>query len=172
MRLLLVLAASCLTLAACAPQPNSTASAKDGAAADAPKSGGFLHNADLVQPVWVPMGRTAAGGDVRYDRHSIKRSADGGEAELVAEVRHPDAHVEQFETKETTETVTFQRERFVYRFRCGQSRFQVVERRLMGNGEDIARTITYGGAEQEWRPLQGGGLAVIMERPACYAGKL
>jgi hypothetical protein len=172
MRALLVLAATCLSLAACSPQPNPSASTKDVADGEKQETTGFLHNANLVQPDWVPMGRTAEGGDVRYDRRSIKRDAAGIEAELVAELRHPDAHVEQFETTEVTETVTFQRERFVYRFRCGQSRFLVVERRLMGNEEAIARTITYPVNEESWRPLRDGGLAVVMERPACFAGKL
>lgn len=121
-------------------------------------------------PYWVNLLQQSDGGVVQQAPQTIFRYPDRT-AEVWIQILHPAPLTERFEDAETIENITFQRERYRYLFNCPRREFTVTERRIMGDGETVSRTVTYepAGTTPQWRPLAERGPASYLFGPACVA---
>jgi hypothetical protein len=99
-------------------------------------------------------------GEVHFNQRTISRDAAAGTADIWIQVRHGRPQLFAYETDTTTAEVRFEVERLHYRFNCQTEEFIVVERQIMGPGEDVV-------ARDEPRaifraPVQGSVTGIIM----------
>ena len=74
------------------------------------------------------------------------------------------------EDKTTRQTITYTRERILFRFDCNKYKYAVLERRLMGAGEDVAETFKSPiKSDRDWRDVHDGGVSAVTLGPACQA---
>lgn len=124
----------------------------------------------MKNPYWVSLLQQPDGGVIQQAPQTVFRYPDRT-AEIWIQILHPAPLKERFEDAQTFEDITFQRERYRYVFNCPRREFTVTERRIMGDGETIVRTVTYEpqGSAPQWRQMEAGGPAPHLYGPACAA---
>lgn len=155
-------------LAACGPKEQS-ASAPAGAPAAA---GGAPAPAaaDNPFPEWLTIAQQKGGGMVQYHPATITRNPADETADVWVQVIYGTPQIYVSEDKIAVSKLTYQRERFLYRFDCTTPRYHIEERRIMGAGEQIAETIkTPMKSSAEFVEISDGGVATVAYNPGCKA---
>jgi hypothetical protein len=141
--------------------PTGSAPAADAAPAGAPA---WVRDRWATLPAWERVARLPDGGAVSYSPKSIVRDASGvTSVQVQIEYGEPREHISEDEA--TRQTITYARERLLYRFRCADRTIAIVERQIL-EGDKPAETIP---VAEEYRPLAGGGPAALLEGPVCKA---
>lgn len=157
-------------LAACGPQGQSAS-----APAGAPAAGGAVAPAaapakDSPFPEWLTIAQQKGGGMVQYHPATITRNPADQTADVWVQVIYGTPQVYVSEDKIAVSRLTYQRERFLYRFDCTRPRYHIEERRIMGAGEQIAETIkTPMKSSAEFVDVSDGGVATVAYNPGCKA---
>lgn len=171
MRLIaLPIAALCLFAAACSRGPQQAAES----AAPAP-SVAVAEPAPVKPnpfPQWVFLAEQAGGGKVYYQPTTITRAPDGSTGDVWVEILYGNEQTYLIEDKTTRQTITYSRERVLFHFKCEDAQYAILERRLMGAGEEVAESIkTPMKSESDWREPRQGGVTAVTFGPACRAVK-
>ncbi len=162
------IAALCLFAAACERAPEQPATSATPAPSTAVAQAA-LAKPDVF-PQWLQVANQAGGGAVYYHPASIVRLPDASAAEVWVEVLFGTDQTYVTEDKTTRQTITYTRERFLFRFDCNRTKYVIVERRIMGAGETIAETIkTPAEAQNAWMDVNPGGVTAVTLGPACKA---
>lgn len=145
------------TLAACG-QPT----APQGQAPAPQSEGSVLLGSTQNMPDWLLVLRTTEGGTVHFNQRTITRQ--NGLADIWLQVRygHPQAWDASDET--TERTIRFDVERMHYRFNCTDETFVIVERQIMGAGEEV---VARDEPQQVYRATPISGVARQMLPVAC-----
>jgi hypothetical protein len=161
-------------LTACGPKAEAPVAASAAPPSDALAGGPVDPSAPAKPspfPPWLTIALQAGGGMVQYHPASIQRDAKTGIADVWIQVTYGSPQKYQTEDKIAVQTITYQRERYLYRFDCNATRYAVMDRRIMGDGEVIAEdipTVTKAG-EIPWAEVRAGGVANLAQGPACKA---
>jgi hypothetical protein len=158
-----------LSLGACQQQSQNDGAPPADAAKDA--TSGMVTDHDKWLPDWMPVARTAGGGEVRFQRSSVKRSEDGSTAEILAEIRYPSEQQITLEDAEFKEVLSFQRERRLFKIKCNDRTSVLAERQLMSSGDTVSRSIPYPQADENYAPITVGDPTAALFVPACGDGQ-
>lgn len=108
-------------------------------------------------------------GSVHYNRQTITRSVDGTVANIWAQVTHGAPQLIQSETQTTETTIRYTRERILYRFKCNEETFAVIERQIMGDNDTVVQRDQ---PREIYRaPARWSAVAILMPI-ACNGGTL
>lgn len=153
-------------LAACGPKEQSaSAPAAGGAAAPASTAAN-----DSPFPEWLTIAQQKGGGLVQYHPATITRNQADQTADIWVQVIYGTPQIYVSEDKIAVSKITYQRERFLYRFDCNTPRYHIEERRIMGAGEQVVETIkTPMKSSAEFVEVSDGGVAVVAYNPGCKA---
>jgi hypothetical protein len=159
-------------LAACgpkAPAPAGSAASAPTAAADG-KNNPAPPRKDTPFPGWLTLANQAGGGIVQYQPESIKRDMATGIADVWLQIFYTEPHTFVADLKDVTQTITYVRERYLYRFDCKLARYHIMERRIMREGELVAETVPMPQRNpDDFTEIGEGGVAVVAYGPACKA---
>ncbi len=116
------------------------------------------------QPDWLLFARQSGGGDIQFNRTSIRRCGDN-EAEITIRVRYTQAQLYAATEGNFETTVRYHVEHVRYRYRCAASEFTVLDRSIVN--EDGAIVATIPGRADLWRPTREGSPAALIMPTAC-----
>jgi hypothetical protein len=116
------------------------------------------------QPTWLLFARQAGGGEIQFNRHSIRRCG-ANEAQIDIRVRYDQAQLYATEDARYETTIRYNVEEVSYRFRCTDQTFAVLERRIIGDQDRVVSTIP--GRPELFRPAVETGVAGRIIRTAC-----
>lgn len=155
-----------LTLAACGPSAQTAANSATPGASAAPAPAAKPN----PFPQWLQLANQAGGGAIYYHPASIVRAADGSTGDIWVQVLYGSDQTYVVEDKTTRQTITYTRERILFRFDCNKYKYAVLERRLMGAGEDVAETFKSPiKSDRDWHDVHDGGVSAVTLGPACQA---
>jgi hypothetical protein len=124
---------------------------------------------------WQALEASTPGLDARYSFNPFSMACDPatGHRDVWLQLEYGTPRTEDFEDETTIQSVTFTRERYLYRIDCGEQTFAVLERRIMGAAPDevvreVALTPEDGPTLEPFRP---GGVASVLAGPACSTGQ-
>lgn len=158
-----------LTLAGCGPSPQVASTSTAPAASTAPAVAAAPAKPNVF-PEWLMLANQAGGGAVYYHPASIERAADKSTGDIWVQVVYGEDQTYVVEDKTTRQTITYNRERIRFRFDCNKIQYAILERRLMGAGEEVAETFkTPIKSDRDWRPVHDGGVTAVTLGPACQA---
>jgi hypothetical protein len=121
---------------------------------------------------WQHLRSQSDGSKVEFNPFTIVCNPTTGERDVWVQVLLTRPQQEKFEDEKTIETISFTRERYLYRIDCVGRTFAILERRIMGEApEDNARVMPMAGATPEMRPIQPGGVVEALAGPACSRGR-
>jgi hypothetical protein len=155
-------------LASCGPGEKTTASTSAAPAASVAPLAETAEGSPF--PQWLQVANQAGGGAVYYHPASINRTADVSTSDIWVQVVYGEDQTYVIEDKTTRQTITYNRERILFKFDCNKITYAILERRLMGAGEEVAETFkTPIKSERDWRPVNDGGVTAVTYGPACQA---
>lgn len=147
------------TLAACgqaaAPQGETPA-------AEAPSEGSVLLGSTQNMPDWLLVLRTTEGGTVHFNQRTITRQ--NGLADIWLQVRYGHTQAWDASDESTDRVLRYDVERMHYRFNCTDETFVIVERQIMGAGEEV---VARDEPQQVYRATPVTGVARQMLPVAC-----
>ncbi len=147
------------TLAACgqpvAPQGHAPTTE---AASDGPVILGTTRN----MPDWLLVLRTTEGGTVHFNQRTITRQ--NGLADIWLQVRYGQTQIWDASDESTERVIRYDVERMHYRFNCAEETFVIVERQIMGSGEQV---VARDEPQQIYRATPATGVARQMLPVAC-----
>lgn len=158
-----------LALAACsdepvlAPKGKAPDQAALPASCDDPSAVVTLHTT-ANQPDWLLFARQAGGGDIQFNRHSIRRCG-ANEAEITVRVRYTQPQLYSAEDEKYETTIRYHVEQLRYRYRCADSTYSVLKREIVG--DDNAVIASTPGNPELWRPATERNTAGLIMRTAC-----
>ena len=119
------------TLAACG-QP----AAPNGAQAPAAEGNGPVVLATTRNmPDWLLVLRTTEGGTIHFNQRTITRQ--DGLADIWLQVRYGRQQAWDASDETTDRVIRYDVERMHYRFNCAEETFVIVERQIMGSGDQV-----------------------------------
>lgn len=120
---------------------------------------------------WQHLRNQRDGSRVEFNPFTMVCNPVTGERDIWVQILRTRAEQEKFEDEKTIETISFTRDRYLYRIDCVGRRFAMLERRIMGEAPDeSARTMPMAGNEPELRGIQPGGIVEALAGPACARG--
>jgi len=146
------------TLAACGQQ-----TAPGGQTPSQPQSeGSVLLGTTQNMPDWLLVLRTSEGGTVHFNQRTITRH--DGLADIWLQVRY--GHTQAWDASDATteRTLRYDVERMHYQFNCAEETFVIVERQIMGSGEEVVARDT---PPQVFRATPASGVARQILPLAC-----
>lgn len=167
-------AAVALALTACGPKTDTTSTAGSAAPSSELAGGPVEPTPPAKKPVfpqWLEIARQAGGGAVQYHPASIQRDPKTKIADMWIQIIYSEPHTFVVDHPTAVEKISYVRERFLYRIDCENARFAIMDRRIMGEGEDVAQdipTVTKPG-QTPWQDIEQGGVAEVGYDPACKA---
>jgi hypothetical protein len=154
-------------LAACGPKEQSASAGGAPAAAGAPASAPAKES---PFPEWLTVAQQKGGGMVQYHPASIVRNPADQTADIWVQVIYGEPQIYVSEDKIAVSKITYQRERFLYRFDCTKPRYHIEERRIMSAGETVVETIkTPMKSSVEFMDIPDGGVSTVTYNPGCKA---
>lgn len=117
------------TLAACG-QPAAPA-----AAPAAENNGPVVLATTRDMPDWLLVLRTTDGGTIHFNQRTITRQ--DGLANIWLQVRYGRPQAWDASDETTDRVIRYDVERMHYRFNCAEETFVIVERQIMGGGEQV-----------------------------------
>lgn len=168
MRLALCGLVLALVMAACGPHTGTSAtSAAPGSSSVAPS---MAQAKPSPFPQWLQIANQAGGGAVYYHPASIVRAADKSTSDIWVQIVYGSDQTYVIEDKTTRQTITYNRERILFRFDCNKYQYALLERRLMGQDEAVAETFKMPPpTERDWKDVHEGGVSAVALGPACEA---
>lgn len=148
------------TLAACG-QPSAPANQ---APAPASEDGTVTISTTRNMPDWLLALRTTEGGTVHFNQRTITR--ENGFADIWVQVRYGHEQAWDASDDSTERTIRYDVERMHYRFNCAEGTFFIVERQIMGSGDQV---IARSNPQQIYRATPQTGVAAHMLPVACRA---
>lgn len=122
---------------------------------------------------WQFLRATNDGGKVEFNPFVIDCNPQTGERDIPIQITHLRADQKVVEDATTIQTITFTRERFLYRIDCVNRQFALLERQWMSDGADqVAHREVTETAATGLRPIEAGGIVDALIGPACSTGKL
>ncbi|GAM97092.1 hypothetical protein U91I_00715 [alpha proteobacterium U9-1i] len=113
-------------------------------------------------PDWLFILRTNDGGTIHFNQRTITRH--DGLADIWLQVRYGRQQLWQSETETTESVIRFELERIHYQFNCESEQFVIVERQIMGAGEQV---VARDEPRQIWRNTPETGAARHILPIAC-----
>lgn len=149
------------TLAACG-QPSAPA---DQAPAEATtENGAVVLGTTRNMPDWLLVLRTTEGGTVHFNQRTITR--ENGLADIWLQVRYGHTQAWDASDESTDRVIRYDVERMHYRFNCADETFVIVERQIMGAGDEV---VARDEPTQIFRATPSTGVARHMLPVACRA---
>ncbi|MET0181804.1 MAG: surface-adhesin E family protein [Caulobacterales bacterium] len=116
------------------------------------------------QPDWLLFARQAGGGDIQFNRHSIRRCG-ANEAEITVRVRYDQPQLYAAEDEKYETTIRYHVEQVRYRYRCTDSTYTVLNRDIVDDGGNVVASTP--GNPEAWRPATERNTAGLIMRTAC-----
>lgn len=121
---------------------------------------------------WQHLRNQRDGSRIEFNPFTISCNPQTGARDVWVQILRTRAEQEKFEDEKTIETISYTRDRYLYRIDCVGRRFALIERRIMGDApEDSVRTLPMSGAEPELRDIAPGGVVEALAGPACAKGR-
>lgn len=135
-----------------------------------------------MSPDWIEVGRQrdcpvvgertserCPYGRVFYNRHTVTRSVDGSVANIWTQTDHGAPQLYEAETDTSEVTIRYTRQRVLYRLRCEDETFAIIERQIMGEDD----TVVHRDQPREIyrQPARWSPVAILMPI-ACDGGTL
>ncbi len=121
---------------------------------------------------WQHLRNQRDGSRIEFNPFTIACNPETGVRDVWVQILRRRAEQEKFEDEKTFETISFTRDRYLYRIDCVGRRFALIERRIMAEApEESVRTIPMSGAEPEMRDIQAGGVVEALAGPTCARGR-
>lgn len=163
-----------LALVACQPAaeaPTQGSPAAAPAAADL-TAGGCVMNAQLRKTYadheWYQIARQADGAFIQFAPKQMVCDRAARRVDAAIQIIHRNAQTAAFEDAEAIERIEYTRERYLYRIDCANRTFAIVQRQIMGAGEQVLKTVPMlRNDEGDWRPITTRGPVSQLEGPAC-----
>ncbi|MEZ5961733.1 MAG: hypothetical protein R3C30_15125 [Hyphomonadaceae bacterium] len=146
------------TLAACG-QPVAPS---DQAPATTQGDGSVLLSTPQGLPDWLLVLRTNDGGTIHFNQSAITR--ENGFADIWLQVRYGRPQAWDASDESTERTIRYDVERMHYRYNCSDETFVVVERQIMGSGDQV---LARSEPAQVYRATPATGAARHMLPIAC-----
>lgn len=174
------LAAACvLALAACEQEPAAPATSLP---TDPSAQVRVVLPMSPMSPDWIEVARQrdcplvgevdkerCAYGSVHYNRHTITRSVDGTVANIWTQTTHGAPQLFQAETETTEMNIRYTRVRMLYRLKCNEGTFAIIERQIMGDNDTVVHREQP--PEIYRQPVRWSPVAIFMPI-ACQGGTL
>lgn len=113
-------------------------------------------------PDWLLVLRTTEGGTVHFNQRTVTR--ENGFADIWLQVRYGHTQAWDASDEGAQRTIRFDVERMHYRFNCADGTFVIVERQIMGSGDDV---VARDNPQQIYRRTPSTGVAAHMMPIAC-----
>jgi hypothetical protein len=121
---------------------------------------------------WQQLRNQRDGSRIEFNPFTISCNPETGARDVWVQILRTRPEQEKFEDEKTIETISFTRDRYLYRIDCVERTYAMLERRIMGDApEDSVRTLPMSGPEPEMRPIQPGGVVEALAGPACARGR-
>jgi hypothetical protein len=176
----LFIAVACLVLAACGDQQPAAPAAP--LPTDPSAQVRVVLPVSGMSPDWIEIARQrdcpvvgevaeerCPYGSVHYNRQTITRSVDGTVANIWTQTTHGAPQLFQAETESTELNIRYTRMRMLYRFRCAEETFAIIERQIMGDGDTVVHREQP--REIYRQPVRWSPVAILMPI-ACQGGTL
>ena len=108
-------------------------------------------------------------GSVHYNHQTITRSVDGTVANIWTQTTHGAPQLFQAETETTEMNIRYTRTRMLYRFKCNEGTFAIIERQIMGDNDTVVHREQP--PEIYRQPVRWSPVAIFMPI-ACQGGTL
>jgi predicted small lipoprotein YifL len=149
------------TLAACG-QPSAPPAQAPPAQANSGDGGSVLLSTPQGLPDWLLVLRTNDGGTIHFNQATITR--ENGMADIWLQVRYGRSQAWDASDETTERTIRYDVERMHYRFNCAEGTFVIVERQIMGSGDEV---VARDSPQQIYRRVPQTGAATHMLPIAC-----
>lgn len=108
-------------------------------------------------------------GSVQYNSRTITRSVDGTVANIWTQTRHGAPQLFRAESEDTITSIRYTRTRLLYRFKCNEGTFAIIERQILGDNDTV---INRDQPQEVYRePARWSAVAILMPI-ACQGGTL
>lgn len=126
-----------------------------------------------LAPDWQQLVRQRDGLRVEFNPFTIVCDPATARREVGVQLLHENAKRESFRDGNITTEIPFNRERYRYLFDCAAQTYAILDRSIMGQGEQVAREIRMADPKApEMRPIAPGGVAAVVAPPTCSTGKI
>jgi hypothetical protein len=121
---------------------------------------------------WQSLTRQRDGSRIEFNPFTIACNPENGHRDIWIQILRTKPQQETFEDETTIETISFTRDRYLYRIDCAAQTYAMLERRIMGDApEDAARVLPMTTGAPELQPIQAGGIVKELAGPACARGR-
>ncbi len=108
-------------------------------------------------------------GSVHYNRQTITRSVDGSVANIWTQTTHGAPQLFQAESETSELNIRYTRTRMLYRLKCNEGTFAIIERQIMGDNDTVVHREQP--PEIYRQPVRWSPVAIFMPI-ACQGGTL
>jgi hypothetical protein len=131
---------------------------------------GYIASRSNILPDWLQIARTPQAGFVQYNARTIYRDAAAGTTDVWVQLIHRDLQTYEAEDEAVKRLIAYNKERYLYRFRCAAQTFAIVEHQILGEGDVAIETVkTPPRSDSDFRAIGEGGVAQVLYPPACKA---
>jgi hypothetical protein len=176
----IIAAAFALALAACGEQQPATPAAP--LPSDPSAQVRVVLPVSAMSPDWIEIARQrdcpevgevakerCPYGSVHYNRRTITRSVDGSVANIWTQTTHGAPQLFRAENETSEMNIRYTRMRMLYRFRCNEGTFAIIERQIMGDNDTVVHREQ---PREIYRaPARWSAVAILMPI-ACEGGTL
>jgi len=121
---------------------------------------------------WQHLRNQSDGSRIEFNPFTISCNPATGERDVWVQILRTRPEQEKFEDEKTIETVSYTRDRYLYRIDCVNRQYAMLERRIMGLApEQSARIMPMSGDTPQMRPIESGGAAEALAGPTCARGR-
>lgn len=121
---------------------------------------------------WQHLRSQSDGSKIEFNPFSIVCNPATGERDVWVQILRTRPEQEKFDDEKTYETISYTRDRYLYRIDCVNRTYAMLERRIMGDApEDAVRTLPMAGATPVLEPIKPGGVVEALSGPACSKGR-
>jgi hypothetical protein len=121
---------------------------------------------------WQHLRNQSDGSRIEFNPFTISCNPETGARDVWIQILRTRPEQEKFDDEKTFETISFTRDRYLYRIDCVNRSFVILERRIMGEApEDSVRTLPMAERMSDLRPIPAGGVVEALAGPACSRGR-
>jgi hypothetical protein len=126
-----------------------------------------------LTPDWQQLVRQANGLRVEFNPFTIVCDPAKRQRDVAVQLIYDKSMRETFKDGDITSSIAYNRERYRYRFDCVARTFAILDRSLMGSGEQVAYQVRMADpANVVMRPIADGGVAAVVAPPTCSTGRI
>lgn len=121
---------------------------------------------------WQSLTAQRDGSRIEFNPFTMTCNPENGQRDIWIQILRTRPEQETFEDEKTIETISYTRDRYLYRIDCAAQTYALIERRIMGDApDDAARVLPMASGAPDLQPIQPGGVVKELAGPACARGR-